>query len=184
MLVAATRIVRISNDCHQLRRSCHAFLRPLCVALALAIPLSASAQDVLRIGAPLPLTGGLSPEGTKLRQGYELWQEQVNAAGGIKAGDKQLKVELAFHDYQSATPKAVQLAEKLITDDKVDFVFSPFGSGAAKAVSAVAEKYAVPLLASTASSPCFPRCALHRAFYRPIRRKTACSSSGSWLGTK
>ena len=129
------------------------FLRPLCLALTLAIPVSASAQDVLRIGAPLPLTGALSPEGTKLRQGYELWQEQVNAAGGIKAGDKRLKVELAFYDYQSATPKAVQLAEKLITDDNVDFLFSPFGSGATKAVSAVAEKYAIPLLASTASSP-------------------------------
>jgi branched-chain amino acid transport system substrate-binding protein len=124
----------------------------LALALATAAPLSASAQDVLRIGAPLPLTGALSPEGTKLRQGYELWQAQVNASGGVKAGDKQLKVELAFYDYQSATPKAVQLAEKLITDDKVDFLFSPFGSGAAKAVSAVAEKYGVPLLASTASS--------------------------------
>jgi branched-chain amino acid transport system substrate-binding protein len=49
-------------------------------------------------------------------------------------------------------PKAVQLAEKLISDDKVDFLFSLFGSGAAKAVSAVAEKYGVPLLASSASS--------------------------------
>jgi branched-chain amino acid transport system substrate-binding protein len=34
----------------------------------------------------------------------------------------------------------------------VDFLFSLFGSGAAKAVSAVAEKYGVPLLASSASS--------------------------------
>lgn len=113
---------------------------------------SANAQDALRIGAPLPLTGALAPEGAKLKQGYELWQEKVNAAGGIKAGGKNLKVELVYYDYQSTTPKAVQLAEKLISDDKVDFLFSPFGSGAAKAVSAVAEKYGVPLLASSASS--------------------------------
>jgi branched-chain amino acid transport system substrate-binding protein len=112
----------------------------------------ALAQDALRIGAPLPLTGALAPEGAKLKQGYELWQEKVNAAGGIKAGDKKLKIELIYYDYQSTTPKAVQLAEKLISDDKVDFLFSPFGSGAAKAVSAVAEKYGVPLLASSASS--------------------------------
>jgi branched-chain amino acid transport system substrate-binding protein len=114
--------------------------------------LPAAAQDVLRIGAPLPITGALSPEGLKLRQGYELWQEKVNAAGGVKAGDKKLKVELVFYDYQSATPRAVQLAEKLITDDKVDFLFSPFGSGATKASSAVAEKYGTPMLASSASS--------------------------------
>ena len=112
----------------------------------------ANAQDTLRIGAPLPLTGALAPEGAKLKQGYELWQEKVNAAGGIKAGDKKLKIDLVYYDYQSTTPKAVQLAEKLISDDKVDFLFSPFGSGAAKAVSAVAEKYGVPLLASSASS--------------------------------
>ncbi|HWW49598.1 MAG TPA: amino acid ABC transporter substrate-binding protein [Xanthobacteraceae bacterium] len=114
--------------------------------------LPAAAQETLKIGAPLPLTGALSPEGIKLRQGYELWLDKVNSAGGIKAGDKQLKVELLFYDYQSVTPKAVQLAEKLISDDKVDLLFSPFGSGAAKAVSAVAEKYGVPLLASSASS--------------------------------
>lgn len=112
----------------------------------------AKAQDALRIGAPLPLTGALAPEGAKLKQGYELWREKVNAAGGIKAGDKKLKIDLVYYDYQSTTPKAVQLAEKLISDDKVDFLFSPFGSGAAKAVSSVAEKYGVPLLASSASS--------------------------------
>lgn len=130
-------------------------LRPL-AAVALAVfsltYSAASAQDVLRIGAPLPLTGALAPEGAKLRQGYELWQDKVNAAGGVKAGDKKLKVHLVYYDYQSTTPKAVQLAEKLISNDKVDFLFSPFGSGAAKAVSSVAEKYGVPLLASSASS--------------------------------
>ncbi|WP_420133797.1 amino acid ABC transporter substrate-binding protein, partial [Rhodopseudomonas sp.] len=112
----------------------------------------ARAHEALRIGAPLPLTGALAPEGAKLKQGYELWLDKVNAAGGVKVGDKTLKVELVYYDYQSTTPKAVQLAEKLISDDKVDFLFSPFGSGAAKAVSSVAEKYGVPLLASSASS--------------------------------
>jgi branched-chain amino acid transport system substrate-binding protein len=128
--------------------------RAAALAFALAMPAlsQAAAEETLRIGAPLPVTGALAPEGTKLKQGYELWLEKVNASGGVKAGDKKLKVELVYYDYQSATPKAVQLAEKLISEDKVDFLFSPFGSGAAKAVSAVAEKYGVPMLASSASS--------------------------------
>lgn len=46
----------------------------------------------------------------------------------------------------------MQLTEKLITDDEVDFLFSPFGSGAIKAASTVAEKNQVPMLASSASS--------------------------------
>ena len=122
------------------------------IAALLVSTFSLAAEKTVRIGAPLPLTGALAPEGTKLRQGYELWLQQVNANGGIKVGKDRLKVELRFYDYQSNTPKAVQLAEKLITDDKVDFLFSPFGSGAAKAASTVAEKNNIPMLASSASS--------------------------------
>ena len=61
-------------------------------------------------------------------------------------------MKLVYSDYQSTTPRAVQLVEKLITSDKVHFMFSPFGSGAIKASSSVAEKYGVPMMASTASS--------------------------------
>ena len=113
----------------------------------------ASAQDkVIKIGAPLPITGDLAPEGTKQREGYDLWAEEVNKAGGIKAGDARYKVQLVYYDYESATAKAVQLTEKLITDDKVNFIFAPFGSGATKASSNVTEKYHIPTIGSTASS--------------------------------
>jgi branched-chain amino acid transport system substrate-binding protein len=121
------------------------------VVTSFAGPISA-ADKTLRIGAPLPLTGPLSPEGIKQKNGYDLWAEKVNAAGGIKAGGDRYKVEIVYNDYQSNTPRAVQLAEKLITDDKVSFLFSPFGSGATKAASSVSEKYGIPTIAATASS--------------------------------
>jgi branched-chain amino acid transport system substrate-binding protein len=114
--------------------------------------MTAHAQEVIRFGAPLPLTGALAPEALKQQQGYDLWAEQVNKAGGIKVGGKKMKVEIVYTDYQSNTPRAVQTAEKLITQEKVHFLFSPFGSGAAKAASTVSEKYGVPTIASTASS--------------------------------
>lgn len=113
---------------------------------------SASAQDVIRVGAPLPLTGPLSPEGVKQQRGYNLWAEVANAKGGIKAGGKTYRVEVVYVDYASSTPRAVQTAERLITEDKVNFLFSPFGSGAAKAASGVSEKYGIPTIAATASS--------------------------------
>ena len=133
---------------------------PGTVACLLAIGLvlslgwreAAAAENEVRIGAPLPLTGALSPEGDKLKKGYELWLEEVNKRGGINVGGVKHSVKLFYYDYQSNTPKAVQLAEKLVTSDKVHFMFSPFGSGATKASSAVAEKYGVPMMASTASS--------------------------------
>src|SRR4029079_1811164 len=115
-------------------------------------PELSAAQDVIRIGAPLPLTGPLSPEGIKQKQGYDLWAEVANSKGGIKAGGKNYKIEIVYVDYASNTPRAVQTAERLITEDKVNFLFSPFGSGATKAASGVSEKYGIPTVAATASS--------------------------------
>ena len=112
----------------------------------------AVAEDVIRVGAPLPLTGPLSPEGLKQKQGYDLWAETANAKGGIKAGGKTYRVEIVYTDYASNTPRAVQAAERLITDEKVNFLFAAFGSGAAKAASGVSEKYGIPTIAPAASS--------------------------------
>jgi branched-chain amino acid transport system substrate-binding protein len=122
------------------------------LVVASMAPQLSAAQDVIRVGAPLPLTGPLSPEGVKQKQGYDLWAEAANSKGGIKAGGKTYKVEIVYVDYASNTPRAVQTAERLITEDKVKFLFSPFGSGATKAASGVSEKYGIPTVAATASS--------------------------------
>ncbi len=53
-----------------------------------------AAELPIRIGAPLPLTGALSPEGVKLQQGYELWKDTVNAAGGIAVGAVKRPIEI------------------------------------------------------------------------------------------
>ena len=112
----------------------------------------AVADDVVRFGAPLPLTGPLAPEGIKQQQGYDLWAEQANKAGGISVGGKKYKVEIVYADYQSNTPRAVQTTEQMITQDNINFLFGAFGSGAAKAASTVSEKYKVPTIAAAASS--------------------------------
>jgi branched-chain amino acid transport system substrate-binding protein len=122
------------------------------VGLAAVFDTAAVAQDVIKVGAPLPLTGPLAPEGLKQKRGYDLWAETANAKGGIKAGGKTYKVEIVYTDYASNTPRAVQAAERLITEDKVNFLFAPFGSGATKAASAISEKYRIPMLAASASS--------------------------------
>jgi branched-chain amino acid transport system substrate-binding protein len=110
------------------------------------------AEDVIRFGAPLPLTGPLAPEGIKQQQGYDLWAEQANKAGGILVGGKKYRVEIVYADYQSNTPRAVQTTEQMITQDNINFLFGAFGSGAAKAASTVSEKYKVPTIAAAASS--------------------------------
>lgn len=121
------------------------------LAVAATFVSPALAQDVIKVGAPLPLTGAVSPEGLKQKRGYDLWAEAANAKG-IKAGGKTYKVEIVYTDYASNTPRAVQAAERMITEDKVQFLFAPFGSGATKAASAISEKYRIPMLAPSASS--------------------------------
>src|ERR1700736_5343011 len=133
------------------------FLVILCCAFVAILGWSASASqaaadDVVRFGAPLPITGPLAPEGIKQQQGYDLWAEQANKAGGISVGGKKYKVEIVYTDYQSNTPRAVQTTEQMITQDNINFLFGAFGSGAAKAASTVSEKYKVPTIAATASS--------------------------------
>jgi branched-chain amino acid transport system substrate-binding protein len=117
-----------------------------------ALTLPANAADVIKIGAPLALTGSLADEGKKQDVVWKMWLDKVNAAGGVSVGGKKMKVELVKYDYQSDGQRAAQLAEKLITDDKVDFALSPFGSGHTKIVATVAERYQTPLLACASSS--------------------------------
>jgi ABC-type branched-subunit amino acid transport system substrate-binding protein len=74
----------------------------------------------------LPLTGPLAPEAIKQQQGYDLWAEQANKAGGISVGGKKYKVEIVYADYQSNTPRAVQTTEQMITQNNVNFLFGPF----------------------------------------------------------
>ena len=113
---------------------------------------AALAQETIKIGAPLALTGGLADEGKKQQIAYDMWKERVNAAGGITVGDEKKLVEIVSYDYQTDPKRAQQIAERLINVDKVDFLTAPFGSGHTKIVAGVAERYGVPLMASVASS--------------------------------
>jgi len=112
----------------------------------------AVAAEVIKIGTPLALTGGLADEGRKQQIAYDMWLTRVNAAGGILVGDTRMLVELVEYDYQTDGKRAQQLVEKMITSDKVDFLMAPFGSGHTKIVAAVAERYGVPIMASVSSS--------------------------------
>ncbi|MCP1673570.1 branched-chain amino acid transport system substrate-binding protein [Natronocella acetinitrilica] len=120
-------------------------------AAMLAGPL-ASAQETIRIGAPLALTGGLADEGYKQQQVYRLWAEKVNANGGIEINGQAHQVEILEYDYQSDGPRAGQLAERLITRDRAHLIMAPFGSGHTVITGTVGERYRVPTIACVASS--------------------------------
>src|SRR4051812_32318187 len=70
------------------------------------------------IGVSLPLTGDFSQPGTEARRGYEVWQKQINARGGLLGRQVQLKIV----DDASNQDTVVADYTKLITQDKVDLV--------------------------------------------------------------
>ncbi len=114
----------------------------------------ALAKDSITIGFSMALTGRFAPQATGQMQAYQLWEEEVNKQGGIyvKEYGKKLPVELVYYDDKSEEGTAVRIYEKLITEDKVDVIFSPVGTAHHFAVAPIAEKYKVPLVGTTAAS--------------------------------
>jgi len=114
--------------------------------------LSFASQPVIKIGASVSLTGNLARFGNMVKNGYELWKDTVNSKGGVKVGDESYMVEIKYYDDQSNNQTAAKLTEKLITQDKVQFLLGPFGSGPTFATTAIAERYNVITIASCANS--------------------------------
>jgi branched-chain amino acid transport system substrate-binding protein len=100
--------------------------------------------DTIVIGSTLPLTGVESKTGGRYKQGYELAFDEVNTAGGIDVNGKKVKVELKLLDDTSDQAKAVNLAQRLITSDKVNFFLGTYSTPLVEAQSTVAEQNKIP----------------------------------------
>lgn len=111
-----------------------------------------SAADEITVGFSMSLTGMYAPGAAGQMQAYQLWEEQVNKAGGIKVGDKKLPVKLVYYDDKSQAQTAVKVYEKLVTQDKVNVLLSPYGTSIHFAVAPLAEKYKCPIVGSSAAS--------------------------------
>jgi len=105
---------------------------------------SPAEKDKIVIGQAIslsgPLAGGVAISGGKI---YELWVDEVNKDGGIYVAEygKKLPVELKRYDDKSDIGTTGNLLEKLIVEDKVDFVFPPWGTAWLFAAAPIANKY-------------------------------------------
>ena len=113
---------------------------------------AAAAEEPIKIGYAISKTGPFAPAAHTQINTYELWQDQVNAAGGIDVGGKKRPVKFISYDDQSDFGKAPQIYEKLITDDKVDLLLAPWGTPFHFAIAGILEKYQFPLVGNSAAS--------------------------------
>jgi len=91
----------------------------LAIALALSAPASgALAQDTIKVGLVLPLTGVLAPVGKQVQAGAQLYMAQhgANVAGR--------KIDLIIRDDASVADNSKRLAQELIVNDKVAVIGS------------------------------------------------------------
>jgi branched-chain amino acid transport system substrate-binding protein len=107
---------------------------------------AANFDGTLVFGAPISLTGSTAKEGGLTRDGYDLWRDTYNNAGGINVGGKHYKIETRYYDDASNSQQAATLAEKLIKEDKVNFLLGPYGTSSTLQVSTVVEKNKMPMI--------------------------------------
>ena len=106
------------------------------------------AQDVLKLGIPLPLTGTNAKFGEIEKKSYEIAMEEINAKGGVKGK----KIILEFEDSQGKPEVARSIVERLIDVRKQPVVFGEYSSSCSKAISAVAEERKTPYLVVTGAT--------------------------------
>lgn len=111
------------------------------------------AKNVFKVGVVTELSGDLATGGNVTKRGYDLWAQEVNAKGGIEIKGKKYQVKLYYADAQSNPASGASAAERLITQEHVDFILGPYSSGVTMAVAPVVEKYKVPMITGSAESP-------------------------------
>ncbi|PMP89177.1 MAG: hypothetical protein C0183_00105 [Roseiflexus castenholzii] len=112
-----------------------------------------AAEKTVIIGFTASLTGKLNVESTRQTNGLKLWMDQVNQEGGLKLADGTVvRFEAKFYDDESNKDRVQELYTKLVTDDKADFLISPYSSGLADASAVIAEQYERIMITTRATS--------------------------------
>lgn len=113
---------------------------------------AAGSSETFLIGGIGPLTGPAASYGISVKQGAEIAIKEINDAGGVKAGDKTYKLELAFEDDEATEAKAVT-AYQTLADKKINALMGTVTSGACLAIISDTEKDGILQITPSASAP-------------------------------
>src|SRR5256712_4425370 len=101
----------------------------------------ATQTKTFTIGFTQSQTGNQNVTSKRQTEGIQLWVDDVTKAGGIKLKDGTvLMPQVKFYDDESKTDRVQALYTRLINDDKVDFLLSPYSSGLVKAAAVITEQ--------------------------------------------
>ncbi len=106
-----------------------------------------AAEDTIRIGAILAVTGPASNLGAPEAKTAEMLVEQMNAAGGVQGH----KLQLILKDSAGNPEKAVSFAKQLIDEEKVLAIIGPSTSGETMQIKAICEENKMILISCAAA---------------------------------
>jgi branched-chain amino acid transport system substrate-binding protein len=106
----------------------------------------AETPNVIKLGCAIAFTGKESRTGKYYRDSYDMAVAKVNESGGVKVGNKTYQLEIVYYDDKSDPTESSRLVEKLITQDKVNFLLGPYSSGITIPDSIIAQRYQVPMI--------------------------------------
>ena len=117
-------------------------LRTWFAAALLAASAAAQAQEPIRIGSFLSVTGPAAFLGDPEQKTLELYVEKINAAGGVLGR----KLALTVYDSGGDAEKARAFAKRLIEQDKVDLIIGGSTTGETMAVVPLVEQAQIPFI--------------------------------------
>src|SRR2546430_17210833 len=94
------------------------------IVFSLALVAPALAQQPLKIGFGMSLTGPLAGNGKAALISMQIWAEDLNAKGGLLGR----KVELVYYDDQTNPSTVPSIYTKLLDVDKVELIVSGYGT--------------------------------------------------------
>jgi branched-chain amino acid transport system substrate-binding protein len=121
------------------------------VAIALATSSAFAAEKKLTIGVADALTGGGAVYGLPQANAVKMAADEINAAGGIKVGADNYKIDVIAYDDKANPTEATNAVRKLIDRDGVRYLLGFCCSGATSAVASfIAKEQAVMLVGNAA----------------------------------
>jgi branched-chain amino acid transport system substrate-binding protein len=107
----------------------------------------------IRIGVNAEITGSKPTVGDSCKKAAELLAARVNAAGGLKVGDKKYPVTLFIEDNEDKPEAAAAMAKKLISQDNVLAIIGPNASGNAIPAARICEDAKVIMITPWSTNP-------------------------------
>ena len=132
-------------------------------APAPAAKAAAAPSEVLKIGHVAPLTGGIAHLGKDNENGARLAVEEINAAGGLKVGDKTYKLELVAED-DKADPKEGTIAAQKVVDSGAVAIVGHLNSGTTIPASKIYADAGMTQISPSATNPKYTEQGFKTAF--------------------